>query len=137
MYPSSPDTSTAVRNGDVSLLSSVLMPVAAQLLERRKRHLLHPPSGSTLASEIRDMDDLLYCIDHFMSRCPPTLALDVGLLPADQTTPTALLVNAVEGDHSILATNLPMLPIPGHVPIASYQAQQANLYVTQVSVLAS
>jgi hypothetical protein len=51
------------------------------------------------------------------------LHLETSLLLIDQTTPTPLMVNAVEGDHPILASTLPILSVPGDVPKASYQAQ--------------
>jgi hypothetical protein len=105
--------------------------VAAQLLERRKNHVLSPLSGGALSSGIRDVEELLYCIEHFLADCPQELKLELGST-AFHDSPVATLESGGLRDVP-LATELPALPPLGKVSRRSYQAQQANLFVTQVS----
>lgn len=106
--------------------------VSAQLLERRKMQNIQPLSGERLTAQIREMDDMMYCIEHLFDRCPEDLRLD----PAPTPAPTAeddffrLLQLVNEAPPTSLA---PIATVPT-VAKASYQAQQANLYVTQVSI---
>jgi hypothetical protein len=106
--------------------------VAAQLLERRRDHILQIPSPRSLSVTIRDAEDLWYCIDNLFTDCPPELQVNLDAVGLDENLMAGLESSGLQ--EAQLATALPAFPIIGQISEKSYQAQQANLYVTKVSV---
>jgi hypothetical protein len=105
--------------------------VAAQLLERRRDHIIQIPSPRDLSVTIRDAEDLWYCIDKLFTDCPHELQVNLEAVGLDENLMAGSEPSALEEVQ--LATSLPAYPIIGQIPEKSYQAQRANLYVTKVS----
>jgi len=109
-----------------------LTSVAAQLLERRRDHAIQTLSPGSWSTTFRDVEDLWYCIENLFIACPKELRLEIEAVGLD-----SLLLGRLEPSelqNSQLATALPAYPMVGQISRKSYQAQQANLYVTKVSV---
>lgn len=91
-------------------------------------NVLQPLSGTTLSQHIREMDDMMYCVDHFMDGCPEDLRLDTSASMAETSDEEFFRLLQ-------LISEVPSTEMPNSTPLiarASYQAQQANLYVTVV-----
>lgn len=107
--------------------------MAAQLLERRRDFIHQAPSPKSLSVTIRDAEDLWYCIDNLFADCPQELRVNIEAVGLSDNVMAGPDPSGLQDAQ--LATALPAYPITGQVSEKSYQAQQANLYVTKVSVL--
>lgn len=94
--------------------------------------MLHPSTGSELATQILEMDEMMYCVERIMDGCPEELRLEPA--STSVTADEDHFFRLVQDNSETFPATLPSLSTPPKIPKASYQAQQANLYVTQVSL---
>lgn len=122
------------RRTSSSRISSLprLISVAAQLLERRRDYMVQSSSPGRLPVIIRDVEDIWYCINNLLTTCPKELQVDLEVTALEESLMAGLEPSELR--ESQLATTLPTFPAIGQVSEKSYQAQQANLFVTKVSL---